>query len=268
MSVPTTLALSPPERYAAEMITTDTILTGDCLTILPTLPAGIATLAYLDPPFNIGLEYPGYDDRRPRGEYLAWLEDVFRQTIRVLTPTGSLWVQCGPTIQAEVKVMLEALDLHHRQTVIWHYTFGPCQSRKFTPSWQALHWFTRDPERFTFNADAVRVPSARQTKYNDRRANPKGKLPDDVWIIPRVCGTFGERIKGHGCQTPEKVLERVVLACSNPGEVVLDCLAGTGTTPAVAKRLGRRYLAIELWEETAAKARQRIEDTGEGGTSA
>src|SRR5690242_9692651 len=94
------------------MNTTDTILTGDCLTVLPTLPAGFAQLAYLDPPFNIGLSYPGYDDRRPEGEYFAWLEDVLRAVLRVLSPSGSLWVQCGQTIQAEVYVLLKRLGLH------------------------------------------------------------------------------------------------------------------------------------------------------------
>lgn len=150
------------------MNTTDTILTGDCLAILPTFPAGSAQLAYIDPPFNIGLTYPGYHDRRPQSEYFAWLEKVFRAVLRVLTPDGSLWVQCGQTIQAEVYVMLERLGLHWRNTAVWNYNFGPHQKRKFVPSWQALHWFTVDAKRFTFNADAVREPSARQTTYKDK----------------------------------------------------------------------------------------------------
>jgi DNA modification methylase len=77
------------------MNTTDTIITGDCLAVLPTLPAGYAHLAYLDPPFDIGLPYPGYLDRLPEGEYLAWLRDVLRAVLRVLSPFGSLWVQYG-----------------------------------------------------------------------------------------------------------------------------------------------------------------------------
>ncbi len=242
----------------AYMSTTNTILTGDCLTVLPTLPAGMVDLVFLDPPFNIGLSYSDYDDRRPRDEYLAWLESVFREVLRVLAPHGSLWVQCGQTIQAEVCVMLKRLGMHWRSSAVWHYTFGPHQTRKFTPSWQALHWFTRHPRRFTFNADAVRVPSDRQTKYNDRRANPKGKVPGDVWTASRVCGTFHRRIKGHGCQTPLEIVEKIIRACTNAGDLVLDPMAGTGTACVAAAGLGRRFLGIELSEKTAGMARQRL----------
>jgi DNA modification methylase len=237
---------------------TNIIHNDDCLTVLSTLPTGVADLVYLDPPFNIGLDYPGYHDRRPEEEYLRWLEDVFRELIRVLSPTGALWVQIGTHWQAEVCVLLKRLGLHWRDTAVWHYTFGSNQSRKFTPSWQALHWFTRHRRRYTFNADAVRVPSARQTKYKDRRANPKGKVPDNTWIVPRICGTFQERVKDHRCQTPLTVVERIVKACSNPGELMLDPMAGTGTACVAAAGLGRRYLGIELCEATAETARGRL----------
>jgi integrase len=103
--------------------------------------------------------------------------------LRTLSPTGSLWVAIGAEYQAEVCVLLKAFGLYWRNTVAWHYAFGPCQQKKFTRSWAALHYFTREPDRFTFNADAVRVPSARQTVYGDRRTNPKGKPPDDVWLL-------------------------------------------------------------------------------------
>src|SRR5689334_14504400 len=80
-------------------------------------------LAYLDPPFNIGLDYPGYDDRRRDDDYFAWLEDVFGAVLRVLSPSGSLWVQCGQTVQAEVCVMLKRLGMHWRNSIVWHVTF-------------------------------------------------------------------------------------------------------------------------------------------------
>ena len=139
-----------------------------------------------------------------------------------------------------------------------------------------------DPKRFTFNAAAVRVPSARQTTYADRRANPTGKLPDDTWVlrpqedgsffqahedtwyVSRVCGTFKERT-GHPCQMPEAVLERILRVSSNPGDLVLDPFSGSGTTLAVAKRLGRHYLGIELSQEYAERIRQRLAGIAFGG---
>jgi site-specific DNA-methyltransferase (adenine-specific) len=255
----------------------DAILTGDCLTLLPTLPAGSAELIFADPPFNLGLEYPGYHDSRPEAEYLGWLESVLRACFRVLAPSGALWLAIDTAHQAEAAVMLKGLGLHWRNTVPWHFTFGPCQSRKFTPSWVPLHYFAKDPRRFTFNRDAVAIPSARQLVYGDKRARPGGKVPDDVWFlrpqdsepegffnpagdvwhVRREAGTFRGRV-GHVCQMPDEVLERIVRATSNPGDLVLDPLCGPGTTLLAAKRLGRRFLGIELCEATADMARRRL----------
>ena len=183
---------------------------------------------------------------------------------RVLKPTGSFYVAIGDEYAAELKVRLDALGLTMRNWIVWHYTFGVNCTQKFNRSHAHIFYYVVDPKRFTFNADAVRVPSARQTTYADRRANPTGKLPDDTWVLrpqeerrllpagratpgtsPRVCGTFKERT-GHPCQMPEAVLERIIRVSSNPGDLVLDPFAGSGTTLAAAKRLGRRYLGIEL----------------------
>ena len=107
----------------------------------------------------------------------------------------------------------------------------------------------------------------------DRRANPAGRLPDDTWILrpqdlpdgfrpdedtwyfPRVCGTFKERAGWHGCQMPEQLLGRIIRACSNEGELVLDPFAGSGTTLAVAKKLGRRFLGFELRPNTPRRSK-------------
>ena len=111
--------------------------------------------------------------------------------------------------------------------------------------------------------------------YDDRRANPAGKVPDDTWVlrpqederffqpeddtwyVPRVCGTFKERT-GHPCQMPEAVLERIIRVATNPGEVVLAPFAGSGTTLATAYRLGRRYVGVELSPAYADAVRERL----------
>src|SRR5204862_7790987 len=115
-------------------------------------------------------------------------------------------------------------------------------------------------------------------------ANPVGRLPDDTWIlrpqdapegfepggdtwyVPRVCGTFKERAGWHGCQMPEQLLGRIVRACSDPGDLVLDPFAGSGTTLTVAKKLGRRYLGFELSPEYAARVQQRLDAVEVGQT--
>jgi site-specific DNA-methyltransferase (adenine-specific) len=258
---------------------TDTIITGDCLDILTTTPPSTVQLAFGDPPFNIGVNYPGYHDRRQPGDYLAFLEERFHALRRVLSPVGSLVVASGPEYQAEVCVMLKGLGLAWRNTVVWHYTFGQSQKKKFTPSWTALHYFVANPKRITFNRDDIRVTSTRQI-LGDERADEDGKTPDDVWFLrPQDAEAEGffdpagdvwhvrrehGRCKGredHPVQMALPVMERIVRALSNPGDLVLDPFAGTGTTLVAAKRLGRRYLGIELGEETAALARRRLQET-------
>jgi site-specific DNA-methyltransferase (adenine-specific) len=162
--------------------------------------------------------------------------------------------------------------------VIWYYTFGVNCSRGFSRSHTHLFHFVVNPREFTFNADnpMVRVPSARQLVYADSRANPRGRLPDNTWIIrpqdapesfrpehdtwyfPRVAGTFKEREGFHGCQMPEQLLGRIVRISSNPGDLVLDPFAGSGTTLSVSKKLGRRWIGFELSREYAANGRKRV----------
>jgi site-specific DNA-methyltransferase (adenine-specific) len=254
----------------------DEIITGDCLAVLPKLPEGSVDLVFADPPFNIGYQYDVYDDRRAKADYLAWAEKWLAAAVRVLKPTGALFLAIGDEYAAEHKVRLDALGLTLRNWIIWHYTFGVNCQRKFNRSHAHIFYYVRDPKRYTFNPDPVRVPSARQTTYADRRANPVGKLPDDTWVlrpqetdehfradqdtwfVSRVCGTFKERVN-HPCQMPEALLERILQVATNPGELVLDPFAGSGTTVAVAKKLGRKYLGIELSDVYADGVRKRLQ---------
>ena len=249
---------------------------GDCLDVMETMPAGCVDLAFADPPFNIGYEYDVYQDRRAKAEYLEWTERWMKGVARVLKPTGSFFLAIGDEYAAEMKIRLDALGFTMRNWIVWHYTFGVNCSKKFNRSHAHIFYYVADPKRFTFESDRVRVPSARMTTYADRRANPVGKLPDDTWVlrpqedgehyaaesdtwsVSRVCGTFKERT-GHPCQMPEGVLERIVKVASNEGDLVFDPFAGSGTTLAVAKRLKRRYLGIELSEDYADAVRVRLD---------
>lgn len=246
-------------RLKSRSLTTNILHVGDCCSILPTLPAGCAALVFADPPFNIGYNYDLYDDRRNRADYLAWVDHWLIECVRVLSPTGALWLAIGDDFAAEYRLKLDSLGLHRRNWVIWHYTFGVhCQS-KFGRDHTHLFYYTRDAKQFTWNADAVRVPSARQLIYNDSRADTRGRVPGDVWTMSRVCGTFKERNRaGHSCQMPESVLARIILATTNPGDLVIDPFAGSGTTLAVAKRLGRAWCGIELSEPYAIGIRERV----------
>ncbi len=243
----------------ADLPPVGTIVQGDLLEILPTWPEGCVDLVFADPPFNIGYKYDTYHDNIAPPEYVKWTRRWLDQCLRVLTPTGSFWIAIGDAYAAEVRVMMRPRATL-RNWVIWRYTFGQNCKGKFNRGHTHLFYFVKDPGAFTFNADAVRVPSDRQLKYNDKRANPKGKLPDDVWTFSRVCGTFKERVGWHPCQMPVALLARIVLACSNPDDVVLDPFAGSGTTLVAAARHGRRWVGTELSEQYASLATRRIEE--------
>lgn len=244
----------------------DRIIHGDCVQELAKLDAGSVDLVFADPPFNIGYEYEGYRDKRSYADYLSWSREWINLVYWALKPNGTFWLAIGDDYAAELKVLAtHEMGLVCRNWVIWHYTFGVNCKRKFTRSHTHLFYFVKDPKNFTFNADAIRVPSARQLA-GDKRADPRGRIPDDTWQFPRVCGTFKERQGFHSCQMPEQVLGRIIRACSNEGDLVLDPFVGSGTTPAVAKKLNRRYLGIELSIQYAAGARGRLVLTQPGDT--
>ena len=239
------------------------LVVGDCIEAMARLPAECADLIFADPPFNIGYEYDIYDDRRSKDEYLAWAEEWLRAAVRLLKPSGSFWLAIGDAYVAEYKIRLDALGLTMRNWIVWHYTYSRWCKKRFALSHAHILFYVRDQKQYTFHADAVRVPSARQTIYRHPEAKSEGRVPDDVWILrpqetaehfrsehdvwfePRVCGTFSERL-AHPCQMPEAILERIIRVATNPGDLVVDPFAGSGTTLAVAKRLGRRFWGCEL----------------------
>jgi len=272
-----------PSPTASPPLPVDRIEQGDCLELLARVPSESVHLAFADPPFNIGYAYDTYDDRRTADDYLAWSKRWLGEVIRVLRPDGSFWLAIGDEYAAELKVMAtRELGLTCRSWVVWYYTFGVHCKSKFARSHAHLFHFVRDPEAFTFNVDAIRVPSARELVYADKRANAAGRLPDDTWILrpqdlpegftadgdtwyfPRVCGTFKERSGWHGCQMPEQLLGRIIRVSSNPDDVVFDPFAGSGTTLAVAKKLGRRFLGCELSPAYATRITSRLRATREG----
>ena len=245
----------------AKPIEPDTIVAGDCIEILGQTLLPKVDLVFADPPFNIGYKYDHYQDRKKYVEYYEWTERWMSACAGVLKDTGSFWVAIGDEYAAEIRMIGLDLKLNLRNWIIWHYTFGQATKRKFARSHTHLLYWTKDPKRFTFNDEAVRVPSARQTTYADKRANPKGKIPDDVWSFSRVCGTFKERVQWHPCQMPEKVLERIIKVSSSPGDLVADPFSGSGTTCCVAARLGRRYFGVDISADYVKYSRRRLAET-------
>lgn len=246
----------------------NTIYCGDCLDILSTWPDECVDLAFADPPYNIGYVYDKYRDDLPDDQYVAWCRDWMEACQRVLSPTGSFYLAIGDDFAAQLRMAGKELGLNLRNWIIWYYTFGQSMQSKFCRSHTHILYFTKHSKDFTFNDRLLRFPSARHTEYQDLRANPLGRLPNDVWDeFPRVCGTFKERDGFHGCQLPEALLMRIIMASSNPDDVVLDPFMGSGTTAAAAKRLGRRYVGVDMSPEYVKRTKKRLatvrDETGE-----
>src|SRR5256885_2915548 len=290
----TICAIRPRLYDAGGMPEPNQIIHGDSIQTLNDGPQGWVDLVFADPPFNIGYLYHGYNDKRKAEDYLKFSADWMKAVHRALKPNGSFYLAIGDDYAADLCVIARReAGFYLRNWIIWHYTFGQQPKNKFARSHTHILCFTKDPKAFTFNVDAVRVPSARQTTYGDARANPKGKLPDDVWYldpgtfilrpqeapeslfaadcdtwnVSRVCGTFKEREGWHGCQMPMGVLNRIILASSNPGEIVLDPFNGSGTTTVAAALLGRRYVGIDQSAEYVDYARKRLKHALESASS-
>lgn len=286
---------------STDSIPQNKIAVGDCIKTMRAWPAGSIDLIFADPPYNIGYKYDRYEDKRDDQDYIDWTMRWIDACVDLLKPTGSMYVLIGDEYAAETRMHLKELERDHkivfRNWIIWHYTFGQNCKVKFNRSHAHLFycvgtaafdkWKVNNPP-FTFNRQAIAVPSARQTTYADARANPKGKLPDDTWYLrpqdvekegmeryfnaqedtwylSRLCGTFKERVGWHPCQLPESLLERIIRLSSNQGDLVFDPFTGSGTTLAVAARLGRNWLGCELSKDYAAKATERIEHVAQTG---
>ncbi|UCG59863.1 MAG: site-specific DNA-methyltransferase [Phycisphaerales bacterium] len=234
------------------------IICGDCIEVLGDVGEPFADLIFADPPFNIGYKYDKYYDKVKKKNYVAWTKEWMSICKKVLKPHGSFYIAIGDDYAANVKVIADELGLVMRNWIIWHYTFGQQMKRKFARSHTHILYFVRDKSQFVFNDDRVRIISDRQNLYRDKRANPDGKMPDDVWNeYPRLCGTFKERTD-FPCQMPESLLARIIRVSSNEGDWVLDPFSGSGTTAVVAHKLNRTYTGIEISEKYVEESGRRI----------
>jgi site-specific DNA-methyltransferase (adenine-specific) len=222
---------------------------GDCIELMKQIANNSIDLIFADPPFNIGIKYDNYNDKKSYEEYYRWSEKWLKECYRILKKTGTIYIAIGDEFAAEINIILKRTGFYFRNWIIWYYTFGQNQRKKFNRAHTHIFYFTKSVENFTFNDDVVRIPSARQLVYNDKRAHPKGKVPDDVWEFSRVCGTFKERLGNHPCQMPESLLERIIKTSSNENNLVFDPFGGTGTTAYVAKKLKRNYITMDISEK-------------------
>lgn len=225
-----------------------------------------ADLIVADPPYNLGLEYLHYKDNLKPDEFVKQLDVWVNAIYLALKPEGSAYIFMAERYASELDVLCKRRGLHKRSRVVWYYTFGQASSKGWTPSHVSIFYYTKHKKNFVFNKDdpALRVPSARQLVYGDKRANKAGKLPDDTWLLvadqyesllkydddlwnqSRVCGTFKVKDKNTPCQLPSALCQRIIRASSLPGSLVIDPFCGTGQIAVDAARLGRSAATCDV----------------------
>jgi DNA modification methylase len=260
------------------------VVCADNLEILAALPDGGIDLIYLDPPFATGRVRRGssgvYEDRRPFGDYLDWLDARLRHCHRVLAARGSLFLHLDWRAVHHARVLCDAIFGWERMVneLVWCYSVGGKSPRAFGRKHDTILWYART-EDYAFFPDAVRIPRKPGSHMKverdasgqpiqvkrDRRSGriyrypvAEGKIPEDYWTDIETLNRSDAERTGWPTQKPERLLERIIRATTEPGWLVADFFAGSGTTAAVAARLERRYLSVDSSPEATEIARRRL----------
>ena len=249
---------------------------GDCADLLASLPDESVDLTVTSPPYNIGKEY---EQPLNLEDYLQWCSKWMAEVHSATRLTGAFWLNLGYVpIEGRGKavplpyLLWDASPFFMVQEIVWHYGAGVSARSSLSPRNEKFLWFVKDPTAYTFNLDEIRDPDVKypnQKKNGKLKCNPLGKNPTDVWSIPKVTSGRNRSSKErtpHPAQFPEAVIERVVKASSNPGELVLDPFLGSGTSALVARRLGRLAVGFELRSDYLEIAVARIEHSIAAGT--
>lgn len=232
---------------------TNCFICGDAAEVMSRFPDACVDLIIADPPYNLGKDYGNNRDLRAWDEYYSFTRTWLDEAVRLLKPTGSIYVFMGVRFISRLFLLLEEeLHLCFNGWITWHYTQGMGRKVGFSPRHEDILYFAKLQD-FTFNLDSVRVPQ----KYFRERNNMAGANPGDVWQFSHVHYCSAEREK-HPTQKPEALMERIIKASSNPSDLVLDPFVGSGTTCRVAEVLGRRWIGIDSNPEYIAISRKRV----------
>ncbi len=242
---------------------------GDLFAVLDWLPAGFVDLLFLDPPYNLNKSFNGAAfRRRSTGDYRDWLQSWLPKLARTLKPTASVYI-CGDwRSAAAIQMALEPLFIL-RSRITWEREKG----RGAKANWKNCSediWFCTVSDAYTFNADAVRLKRRVIAPYTTPDGQPKDwqrteqggfrlTAPSNLWTDITVPFWSMPENTDHPTQKPEKLLAKIILASSNPGDVVFDPFLGSGTTSVVAKKLGRQYVGIEVDTLYGCLAEKRLE---------
>jgi site-specific DNA-methyltransferase (adenine-specific) len=235
----------------------------DCLEFLASIPDESVELIIADPPYFRRVKDYWDNQWKSEQDYLAWCDKWIAESVRVLAPGGCLYVwgttKSDTFLRLKLNVLNRYEELVYQNWIVWNYDWGGRTKKTFPRKHEDLLMYSKG-KTFTFNADDVRVPykmksNVRSTAQN----NPKGKIPTDVWTKNNHT-TSREYAGWHTTQKPIALLERIVLANTDPGDTVVDFFSGSGSTAVAALRHDRKFAGCEFDINYYLKSKQRIKE--------
>lgn len=229
------------------------IILGDCLDSLKSIESETIDLIVTDPPYNLSKDYGNNSDSWSHDDYVNFSKRWLYEAKRVLKPSGTIYVFMGVRYISYIYEILEKdLNMVFNSWITWTYTQGIGKTRGFSSRHEDILMFTKD-NNFKFNLDAIRIPQ----KYYRSVNNMRGANPSNVWEFSHIHYCQSGRQK-HPTQKPEALFERMILASTDEGDVVLDPFCGSGTSLRVCQQLKRRGVGIEINPEYVKMIQDRL----------
>lgn len=250
--------------------TTHELILGDALEALDQIQKKV-DLVFADPPYNIGKTFGQKNKKWSEDEYVDWSQEWISKVKSLLTSNGSFYLMAATQFMPYLDLYLRK-DFHVLNRIVWYYDSSGVQAKKRLGSqYEPIILCVKDKRNYTFNYDSITVPARTGAirKLIDHRKKPPRRYnskrnPGNVWYFPRVRFRMPE-YTDHPSQKPELLLERIILASSNVGDLVLDPFAGTFTTNAVAAKLRRNSVGIEIEPKYFEAGVKRVQHATEGG---
>ena len=246
----------------------DRVICGDSFSVLKRLPAASFDLLFADPPYNLNKEFgqESFHQRSP-DEYEAWLKSWLLLSIPLLKPTASVYI-CGDWRSSSAIQRIGSKHLKLQNRITWEREKGRGAKKNWKNAAEDI-WFFTVSDEFTFTVDAVKIrrkvlaPYKNNGKPKDWTEAANGNIrdthPSNIWTDISVPFWSMPENTDHPTQKPEKLLAKIILASTNVGDLILDPFAGSGTTAVVAKKLGRKFVAVESDEQYCLIAQKRLE---------
>ena len=240
----------------------DQIVHGDCLEIMRDIPDNSVDITFADPPFNLKKKYNGYKDNKENDAYLEWCKRWISEMVRITKPTGSIFVHNIPKWLTYYASFLNEIA-HFKHWIAWDAPSGP-MGKSLQPAHYGILYYVKDPTQNKFYEIRYQHKRCRKCRYllkdyggKKDLLHPFGPLVSDSWAdIHRI-----KHVKyrdEHPCQLPPHLLERIILMSTDENDIVLDPFVGTGTSVIAARKLGRRFIGIDLDDQYVGITRGKL----------